>query len=100
MGGPLRASNSVEQSNALLKRESLVRIQPEALDNYTQLLYNCLTSGCSVAVTRHPSKLESRVRSSSPAPKLACSSAVERLTVNQVVAGSIPAGPVGRLTQR
>ena len=27
-------------------------------------------------------------------PTMACSSAVERLTVNQVVAGSIPAGPV------
>ena len=31
---------------------------------------------------------------------MACSSAVERLTVNQVVAGSIPAGPVPSFMRR
>ena len=44
-----------------------VQVLSTTLDNYTQLLYNCLISGVSSAVERYPSKLD--VVGSIPIPR-------------------------------
>ena len=45
-----------------------VQVLSSTLANQTQIVYDWLTSGYGVEVTRHPSKLESPVRTRLPAP--------------------------------
>jgi hypothetical protein len=55
-----------------------VQIFSGALDNQTLIVYDCHISGYGVAVTRHPSKLESPVRTRLPALGSRYADSIER----------------------